>query len=46
MILDQATLSTMLAAIDAAFADHNGIPRCTRIDLADLLADPSQYFDS
>ncbi len=45
MVLDQATLSTMLAAIDAAFADSNAIPRGTRIDLADLLADPAQYFE-
>lgn len=42
--LDQVTLSTMLAAVDAAFADAAGAPRGTRIDLAELLADPHALF--
>jgi len=42
--LDQVTLSTMLAAIDAAFADDAGAPRGMRVDLAELLADPHALF--
>ncbi|MBT8492384.1 MAG: YkgJ family cysteine cluster protein [Deltaproteobacteria bacterium] len=43
--LDQDTLSTMSATIDAAFSDAVGAPRGTRIDLAELLADPRQFFE-
>ena len=38
-VLDQATLSTMLGAIDAAFADASGACRGLRAPLAALLAD-------
>jgi len=38
-VLDQATLSTMLAAIDAAFADANAIERGLRASLSELLAE-------
>lgn len=43
--LDQNTLSTTLAAIDAAFADAASAPRGTRLDLEELLADPAGLFD-
>ena len=43
--LDQNTLSTTLAAIDAAFADAAGTPRGTRLELEELLADPAGLFD-
>ena len=43
--LDQDTLSTMSATIDAAFSDAVGAPRGTRIDLAELLSDPDQFFE-
>ena len=43
--LDQDTLSTMSATIDAAFADAVGAPRGARIDLAELLSDPAQFFE-
>ena len=43
--LDQRTLSTMLAAVDAAFADSVGAPRGTRISLAELLANPGELFE-
>lgn len=36
-VVDQATLSTLLAAVDAAFADEAGRPRGERVDLAGLL---------
>ena len=42
--LDQLNLSTMLAAIDAAFVDTAGVPRGTRLDLAEFLADPFAVF--
>lgn len=35
-VLDQATASTILAAIDAAYADAVGIPRGERVALVDL----------
>jgi Fe-S-cluster containining protein len=38
-VLDQATLSTMLGAIDAAFADASSLDRGLRAPLAELLAD-------
>ena len=38
VILDQGTLSTVLAAIDAAHADATGTERGRRFDLAELLA--------
>jgi uncharacterized protein len=37
-VLDQQTLSTVLAALDAAHADALGRPRGERIDIAALLA--------
>lgn len=43
-VFDQTTLSTVLGAIDAAFADAAGADRGSRIDLADLLAAPDHYF--
>ncbi len=43
--LDQATLSTVLAAVDAAFADQVGCERGSRIRLAELVADPGELFD-
>jgi Fe-S-cluster containining protein len=43
--LDQDTLSTMSATIDAAFSDAVGAPRGTRLDLAELLVDPDQFFE-
>jgi hypothetical protein len=37
-VLDQETLSTVLAAIDAAFSTQQGVAPGTRVDIADLLA--------
>jgi hypothetical protein len=37
-VLDQATLSTLLAAVDAAHAAETGRARGERFDLAELLA--------
>ncbi len=45
MVLDQATVSTVLGAIDAAFADEGGAARGTRIELSELLARPGDYFE-
>jgi hypothetical protein len=45
-VLDQATLSTMLAAIDAAFADASGVHRGLRAPLADLLVELLDGVDS
>jgi len=42
---DQETISTVLAALDAALADAVGTERGIRLDLGDLLADPEQYFE-
>lgn len=44
-ILDQRTLSTVLGAIDMAFADEQACPRGERIAIADLLAEPERYFE-
>ncbi|APR88199.1 Hypothetical protein A7982_13548 [Minicystis rosea] len=38
-VLDQTTLSTILAALDAAHAAEIDAPRGARIDIADILAD-------
>lgn len=38
-VLDQTTASTILAAIDAAYADAAGIPRGERVALVDLCQD-------
>jgi uncharacterized protein len=40
-VLDQATLSTVLAALDAAFADAEGKPRGERIEMTSLCAGES-----
>ena len=40
--LDQVTLSTMLGALDAAYADTQGKQRGRRFRLDDLLAEPHQ----
>jgi hypothetical protein len=45
-VLDQATLSTMLAAIDASFADASGLARGLRAPLADLLVEVLDGVDS
>lgn len=45
VVLDQATVSTVLGAIDAALADESGVPRGTRIELAELVGYPERYFD-
>lgn len=37
-VLDQATLSTVLVALDAAHADAAGLPRGQRFDMTDLCA--------
>jgi Fe-S-cluster containining protein len=37
-VLDQATLSTVLAALDAAYADATDLPRGQRIEMTDLCA--------
>jgi len=44
-VIDQETVSTVLAAVDAAFADEQGLPRGQRIDLAALLADPGAFLE-
>ncbi len=44
-VIDQNTLSTVLAAIDSGFADQCGAPRGERIDLADLLINSDHYFE-
>ena len=44
-VIDQNTLSTVLAAIDSSFADQCGAQRGERIDLADLLINPDHYFE-
>lgn len=38
-VLDQGTLSTVLGALDAAFADEQGRPRGERREIADVLAE-------
>jgi hypothetical protein len=38
-ILDQSTLSTLLFAVDAAFAAEQGAPQSPRVPVADLLDD-------
>lgn len=38
-VVDQATVSTVLGALDAAFADERGLERGRRFDLARLLVD-------
>jgi hypothetical protein len=38
-VLDQNTLSTVLGALDAAFADERGMPRGERVEIAALLAE-------
>lgn len=38
-VLDQATASTILAALDAAYADMAGIPRGERVEIVDLCRD-------
>jgi len=44
-VLDQTTVSATLGALDAAFADECGVPRGTRIDLAQLVINPGDFFD-
>jgi len=44
-ILDQRTLSTVLGAVDMAFADEQNCPRGERIAISDLLAEPDRYFE-
>ncbi len=44
-VLDQTTVSATLGALDAAFADECGVPRGTRIDLAELLVKPGEFFE-
>lgn len=39
LVLDQTTLSTILAALDAARSDETGRPRGERVEIAALLAD-------
>jgi len=39
-ILDQQTLSTILAALDAAYADERGIARGQRIEMNELFGEP------
>lgn len=43
-VIDQQTLSTMLAAVDAAFADEVGAERGTRIALRELLGAWEEIF--
>ena len=43
-VIDQATLSTLLGAVDAACADAWGTPRGQRIALADLFSHPDRGF--
>ena len=45
LILDQTTVSATLGALDAAFADQCDVPRGTRIDLAELISHPEDFFD-
>jgi uncharacterized protein len=45
LVFDQRTLSTVLGALDAAFADRCGAPRGMRIDLAALVGDPDALFE-
>jgi len=44
-VLDQTTLSTVVGALDMAFADEQGCPRGERLALAELLAEPNRYFE-
>ncbi len=44
--LDQETLSTILAAVEAAFCADAGIEPGARISLADLVADPGALFEA
>lgn len=45
LVFDQNTLSTVLGALDAAFADACQAPRGTRVDLAVLVGHPEDVFD-